>query len=240
MLYLISQGECKLENMRTLCVACHADVTAEQCKERRIARNKAKKQLKEALSKVLQVLLVPNQFLKSFFFFILRNVICIQVLILKLVHIVPSEMWFRGPKWQTGWWSTTRYSWECVFWSKHKHIQRPKSTARKYLQCRWSFKLRWGWEKVPRSGRTLCAYRHWCSSEEALQVIRSERGTQRLCITRDVAQKGRARAYFSIFCRGFVLQILYILADGIHFSAINRLLSLIQTLISSQMISIFL
>lgn len=89
MLYLISQGECKLENMRTLCVACHAEVTAEQCKERRIARNKAKKQLKEALSKVLQV---PNQFLKSFFFSILRNVLCIQVLILKLVHIVPSEM----------------------------------------------------------------------------------------------------------------------------------------------------
>lgn len=58
--YLSSAGECKLENMRTLCVACHADVTAAQCKDRRIARNKAKKQLKETLSKVLQVLLVPK------------------------------------------------------------------------------------------------------------------------------------------------------------------------------------
>ncbi|KAK7411371.1 hypothetical protein VNO78_02804 [Psophocarpus tetragonolobus] len=39
-------GECKLENMRTLCVACHYDVTAAQCAERRIARANAKKQLK--------------------------------------------------------------------------------------------------------------------------------------------------------------------------------------------------
>lgn len=43
-------GECKLENMRTLCVACHADVTKAQCAERRIARKKAKKQLKETIS----------------------------------------------------------------------------------------------------------------------------------------------------------------------------------------------
>ncbi|KAL8547085.1 hypothetical protein ACS0TY_006711 [Phlomoides rotata] len=47
-------GECKLENMRTLCVACHADVTAAQCRDRRIARNKTRKQLKETMSKVLQ------------------------------------------------------------------------------------------------------------------------------------------------------------------------------------------
>lgn len=43
-------GECKLENMRTLCIACHADVTTAQCAERRIARKKAKKQLKETMS----------------------------------------------------------------------------------------------------------------------------------------------------------------------------------------------
>ncbi|RHN66007.1 putative calcium/calmodulin-dependent protein kinase chromatin remodeling SNF2 family [Medicago truncatula] len=39
-------GECKLENMRTLCVACHHDVTAVQCAERRIIRANARKQLK--------------------------------------------------------------------------------------------------------------------------------------------------------------------------------------------------
>lgn len=43
---LSSSGECKLENMRTLCVACHADVTAEQCADRRKTRNKAKNLLK--------------------------------------------------------------------------------------------------------------------------------------------------------------------------------------------------
>lgn len=32
--------------MRTLCVACHYDVTAAQCAERRLTRAKAKKQLK--------------------------------------------------------------------------------------------------------------------------------------------------------------------------------------------------
>lgn len=36
--------------MRTFCVACHADVTKAQCSERRIARKKAKKQLKEAMA----------------------------------------------------------------------------------------------------------------------------------------------------------------------------------------------
>ncbi|XP_028753666.1 DNA annealing helicase and endonuclease ZRANB3 isoform X2 [Neltuma alba] len=39
-------GECRLENMRTLCVACHYDVTTAQCTERRKERAKAKKQLK--------------------------------------------------------------------------------------------------------------------------------------------------------------------------------------------------
>ncbi|XP_058788404.1 uncharacterized protein LOC131662604 [Vicia villosa] len=39
-------GECKLENLRTLCVACHHNVTAEQCAERRIIRAEARKQLK--------------------------------------------------------------------------------------------------------------------------------------------------------------------------------------------------
>jgi hypothetical protein len=41
----ISVGECRLENMRTLCVACHSDVTAAQCADRRSTRAKAKKQL---------------------------------------------------------------------------------------------------------------------------------------------------------------------------------------------------
>ncbi|KAI3463878.1 hypothetical protein Pfo_020541 [Paulownia fortunei] len=48
-------GECKLENMRTLCVACHADVTTAQCSEWRVARNKAKKQLKETMSGLINV-----------------------------------------------------------------------------------------------------------------------------------------------------------------------------------------
>ncbi|KAK7291135.1 hypothetical protein RIF29_06044 [Crotalaria pallida] len=43
-------GECKLENMRTLCVACHYDVTAAQCTERRIIRANAKKQLKAVMA----------------------------------------------------------------------------------------------------------------------------------------------------------------------------------------------
>lgn len=41
-----ASGECSLENMRTLCVACHSDVTVAQCAERRLIRMKAKKQLK--------------------------------------------------------------------------------------------------------------------------------------------------------------------------------------------------
>ncbi|EOY21978.1 SNF2 domain-containing protein / helicase domain-containing protein / HNH endonuclease domain-containing protein, putative isoform 1 [Theobroma cacao] len=43
-------GECRLENMRTLCVACHADVTAVQCAERSSMRIKAKKNLKAIMS----------------------------------------------------------------------------------------------------------------------------------------------------------------------------------------------
>nr|XP_011464335.1 PREDICTED: DNA annealing helicase and endonuclease ZRANB3 isoform X2 [Fragaria vesca subsp. vesca] len=45
-------GECRLENMRTLCVACHSDVTRAQCAERRSTRSKAKKQLKEIMSEM--------------------------------------------------------------------------------------------------------------------------------------------------------------------------------------------
>uniref|UniRef100_A0A6N2LX81 Uncharacterized protein n=1 Tax=Salix viminalis TaxID=40686 RepID=A0A6N2LX81_SALVM len=39
------KGECKLENMRTLCVACHSKVTAAQRAERCSTREKARKQL---------------------------------------------------------------------------------------------------------------------------------------------------------------------------------------------------
>ncbi|KAK4841748.1 hypothetical protein QYF36_009801 [Acer negundo] len=39
-------GECRLENMRTLCVACHYEVTVAQCAERCSTRAKARKQLK--------------------------------------------------------------------------------------------------------------------------------------------------------------------------------------------------
>ncbi|XP_062116619.1 uncharacterized protein LOC133830616 isoform X4 [Humulus lupulus] len=43
-------GECKLENMRTLCIACHSDVTKAQCAERRSTRARAKKQLKAIMN----------------------------------------------------------------------------------------------------------------------------------------------------------------------------------------------
>jgi len=46
---IISIGECKLENLRTLCVACHYDVTAAQCAERCKAKANAKKKLKELM-----------------------------------------------------------------------------------------------------------------------------------------------------------------------------------------------
>ncbi|KAF6171727.1 hypothetical protein GIB67_007248 [Kingdonia uniflora] len=39
-------GECNLDNIRTLCVACHYKVTAALCNDTRVRRNKAKKQLK--------------------------------------------------------------------------------------------------------------------------------------------------------------------------------------------------
>ncbi|XP_038880758.1 DNA annealing helicase and endonuclease ZRANB3-like isoform X2 [Benincasa hispida] len=45
-------GECRLENMRTLCVACHFDVTAEQRAERRLVRLKAKKQLRDTITDI--------------------------------------------------------------------------------------------------------------------------------------------------------------------------------------------
>ncbi|KAL4566487.1 hypothetical protein LXL04_030603 [Taraxacum kok-saghyz] len=45
-------GECRLENMRTLCIACHADVTLAQCRERKSERVKAKKQLKRLLANI--------------------------------------------------------------------------------------------------------------------------------------------------------------------------------------------
>ncbi|WZY80175.1 hypothetical protein YC2023_026559 [Brassica napus] len=48
-------GECRLENMRTLCVACHADVTAAQCAERKIIRSKARKQLKNTLKELRNI-----------------------------------------------------------------------------------------------------------------------------------------------------------------------------------------
>jgi hypothetical protein len=44
-------GECKLENMRTLCVACHYEVTRAQHKELKEIRKKAKEHLKNALNK---------------------------------------------------------------------------------------------------------------------------------------------------------------------------------------------
>ncbi|XP_057952741.1 uncharacterized protein LOC131146912 isoform X2 [Malania oleifera] len=43
-------GECRLENLRTLCVACHSDVTATQCAERRAIKSQAKKQLEVIIS----------------------------------------------------------------------------------------------------------------------------------------------------------------------------------------------
>ncbi|ESQ40715.1 hypothetical protein EUTSA_v10012481mg [Eutrema salsugineum] len=45
-------GECRLENMRTLCVACHADVTVGQCAERKLIRSEARKQLKNTLKEL--------------------------------------------------------------------------------------------------------------------------------------------------------------------------------------------
>ncbi|KAI3717739.1 hypothetical protein L1987_69532 [Smallanthus sonchifolius] len=48
-------GECRLENMRTLCIACHAEVTAAHRAERRSERAKAKKQLNRLLANLKTV-----------------------------------------------------------------------------------------------------------------------------------------------------------------------------------------
>nr|GMD07637.1 DNA annealing helicase and endonuclease ZRANB3 [Ipomoea batatas] len=53
-------GECLLENMRTLCVACHADVTAAQHNERRKERLKAKKHLRNIM-RDLKTVVMPDQ-----------------------------------------------------------------------------------------------------------------------------------------------------------------------------------
>lgn len=45
-------GECRLENMRTLCVACHYEVTADQRVERRLLRKQAKEQLETMLNEM--------------------------------------------------------------------------------------------------------------------------------------------------------------------------------------------
>lgn len=45
-------GECKLENMRTLCVACHSNVTAAQRAERCSTREKARKQLEVIMNDI--------------------------------------------------------------------------------------------------------------------------------------------------------------------------------------------
>ncbi|KAJ0973849.1 hypothetical protein J5N97_015814 [Dioscorea zingiberensis] len=45
-------GECRLENMRTLCVVCHSEVTRAQQGERKLMRKRAKEQLKLAIMQV--------------------------------------------------------------------------------------------------------------------------------------------------------------------------------------------
>ncbi|OAY72768.1 DNA annealing helicase and endonuclease ZRANB3, partial [Ananas comosus] len=45
-------GECKLENMRTLCVACHYEVTKAQRDERRLIRVRAKELLKSTMKEL--------------------------------------------------------------------------------------------------------------------------------------------------------------------------------------------
>ncbi|CAN6470106.1 unnamed protein product [Victoria cruziana] len=45
-------GECRLENMRTLCVSCHSKITATQRVERKLARSEAKKQLKNIMEEL--------------------------------------------------------------------------------------------------------------------------------------------------------------------------------------------
>jgi hypothetical protein len=52
MLCIIFIGECKLENMRTLCVACHSNVTAAQRAERCSTMEKARKQLEVIMNDI--------------------------------------------------------------------------------------------------------------------------------------------------------------------------------------------
>lgn len=47
-------GECRLENMRTLCVVCHAKVTAEQQKDRHEVRSRAKQGLQITIEKFIE------------------------------------------------------------------------------------------------------------------------------------------------------------------------------------------
>ncbi|XP_057831961.2 uncharacterized protein LOC131042656 isoform X2 [Cryptomeria japonica] len=47
-------GECKLENMRTLCVICHSKVTAEQQKDRRLTRERAKEGLQITIEQLIE------------------------------------------------------------------------------------------------------------------------------------------------------------------------------------------
>lgn len=56
----ILAGECRLENMRTLCVACHADVTSTQHTERRLTKLVAKKKLKAVMNN-LKTINKPKQ-----------------------------------------------------------------------------------------------------------------------------------------------------------------------------------
>ena len=63
-------GECKLENMRTLCVACHYEVTRAQHKELKEIRKKAKEHLKNALNQQndkVSILSVSQSSLNFFF-----------------------------------------------------------------------------------------------------------------------------------------------------------------------------
>lgn len=47
-------GECRLENMRTLCVICHSKVTAEQQTDRRLMRARAKQGLQITIEKLIE------------------------------------------------------------------------------------------------------------------------------------------------------------------------------------------
>ncbi|XP_024542351.1 DNA annealing helicase and endonuclease ZRANB3 [Selaginella moellendorffii] len=53
-------GECDLENMRTLCVVCHAQVTSEQCRKRHASFRKAQRALQFTVERLLD-----NKRLKS-------------------------------------------------------------------------------------------------------------------------------------------------------------------------------